>query len=351
MNPKLTDQAVSELPLAAARAHLLEEIMSTPVIDTVAHEPTRRQQHRRWLMPVAAAVTVLAVATTTAWWAEGGSAPAPEPVPAAPVSPVAPVAPPAAQEAGYRAVLDAPGWKVENVEDDPRYGGSIAYSSGRESLEVSWSPGDSYEDYVADREHIVEPPAPGEPVEVLGADAQLWAYSADDHTVIREVERGHWLEVRGSGMTRATYLELLTTLRLVDQAGFDAALPRSFVVSGDSDTAATTMMEEIFETAGARLPAGVAEFSIRSNEPDPYHLGADVAGAVACAWIGEYVAAVAAGDTARADEAVRVLGTSRQWPVLRTMVERGDYSDVVWDYADRVAAGDVPESYEGGLGC
>ena len=32
--PRLTDQAVSELPLAAARAELLEEIMSAPVTES-----------------------------------------------------------------------------------------------------------------------------------------------------------------------------------------------------------------------------------------------------------------------------------------------------------------------------
>ena len=43
-----------------------------------------------------------------------------------------------------------------------------------------------------------------------------------------------------------------------------------------------------------------------------------------------------------------MLGTSRDWPVLDEMNERGDYPEVVWEYADQVAAGQVPEGYRRG---
>jgi hypothetical protein len=33
------------------------------------------------------------------------------------------------------------------------------------------------------------------------------------------------------------------------------------------------------------------------------------------------------------------------------MDERGDYPEVLWEYADQVAAGQVPDGYQGGLGC
>ena len=44
------------------------------------------------------------------------------------------------------------------------------------------------------------------------------------------------------------------------------------------------------------------------------------------------------------------MGTSRQWPVLQEMDADGDYPEVVWDYADQVGAGQVPEGYREGLG-
>jgi hypothetical protein len=31
--------------------------------------------------------------------------------------------------------------------------------------------------------------------------------------------------------------------------------------------------------------------------------------------------------------------------------QRADYPEVVWDYADQVAAGELPDGYWGGLGC
>lgn len=349
MNPKLTDQAVAELPLSAGRADLLEEIMSTPLIDNVTRgsekRPDRPARNTRWLVPVAAAAAVAIVATAPAWWPGGGSSPspAPQPAPAAPVAPAEPAT-------GYRAVLDAPGWQVDNVEEEVPFGGSISYRQGDSYLEVSWTAGKYYADYVEDREHIVDPPAPGEPVEVLGAPGQLWAYSATDHTVIREVQQKYWMEFRGGGMDKAAYLALLGRLRLVDVAGFEAALPAKYVTEHERSQEVMRVLGEIEKVAGAGLPAE-STVSVTSDESDPYHLGADVAGRYACAWLTEFEEARAAGATARADEAVRVLGTSRRWPVLRQMDERGDYPEVLWGYADRVAAGEAPEGYREGLGC
>ncbi len=94
------------------------------------------------------------------------------------------------------------------------------------------------------------------------------------------------------------------------------------------------------------VPAGTT-LDTSSEEQDPYHLGADIAGQYACAWISEFADAKSAGDQARADEAARVMGTSRQWPVLQEMNADGDYSEVVWDYADTIAAGQVPGNDKG----
>ena len=44
MNPKLTDDAVADLPLHHGRAELLEEIMRTPVLDD---RPVRAERPRR----------------------------------------------------------------------------------------------------------------------------------------------------------------------------------------------------------------------------------------------------------------------------------------------------------------
>jgi hypothetical protein len=358
MIPKLTDEAVTELPLSHGRVDLLEEIMRTPVLDDTLTARTARtagtRRHGRWLAPLAAAATVAALASAPAWWPEGGQGPGRE-RPAAGGPAGQPSAQPSAQPSGPRtghlAVIDGGGWTVDNVEQANDYG-SISYARGRERFEITWSPASSYESYVRDREHISQPPAPGEPVEVLGAAGQLWAYSAQDHTVIREVEDGYWMEIRGAGMGRAEYLDLLASLRLVDEAGFEAALPEEFVTDGERGSEVQRILDEITAVAGVGPYDGAAP--IRSGESDPYHLGADVAGGYACGWITAYAEARASGDDELADQAVSVLSTARDWPVLQRMDERGDYPETIWEYADQVSAGKVPDPMDlhyAGLDC
>ena len=98
------------------------------------------------------------------------------------------------------------------------------------------------------------------------------------------------------------------------------------------------------------VPAGTT-LNTDSDEQDPYQLGAAIVGQYACAWISEYAAAQGVGDQARVDEATRVMGTSPDWPVLQKMDPDGDYPEVVWEFSDKLAAGQVPEGYEEGLGC
>ncbi|GGO79338.1 hypothetical protein [Nocardioides deserti] len=349
MDPKISDDAVGRLPIASGRAELLEEIMSTPVTDRTTAPDTAAAPRRRtvWLVPLAAAAAVAVVATGPLWWPSGG-----EPA-SAPGGPAAQSGAEAAADAPtYRAVLDTPGWRVTHVyEESGGNGGEISYRRGQTSLEVHWRPGSLYDDYVEDRRDIVDPPADGEPVEVLGLTAQLWPYSADDHTVIRPVEDGFLLEVRGSGMPRSAFEDLLGELRLVDEAGFEQALPDEFVTASERDAVVEEMLDGIAAASGQERTQGEEQPPITSDQADRYHLGAEVAGQVACAWIEEFRAANQAGDQQRAQEATDVLASSRQWPVLLDMDARGDYPEAVWDYADQVARGEVPEGFRGGLGC
>ncbi|GAA4374491.1 hypothetical protein [Nocardioides caricicola] len=368
MNPKLTDDAVSGLPLSHGRAELLEEIMSTPVLDD---RPTRDEAPRRrtrWLVPAAAAVVVAALALGTAWWTgqddaadqkadtttgektgektgeQTGEQTGQQERSALASQPLA--------GHGGRVVLDAPGWEATAVWAD-KDSGEMSYENGGQNLEIMWGPAKTYEMYVDDRRHIVRPAADGVAITVLGAEAQMWPYSADDHTAIREVENGQWIEVRADGMDEVGYLALLDRLRLVDLAGFEASLPESFVTSAERDDTVTAILDEIDDTSdGPLLPEGVDRTSITSNQVDDYQLGAEISGQVACAWLDEYAAAAQAGDQGRLDAAAAALTSSHDWPVLHRMDERGGYPEVLWSYAQQVAdAGVVPEGYAGGLGC
>lgn len=357
--PKLTDDAVSRLPLHAARAELLEEIVSTPVTERTT-DPAASPRPRRWLVPLAAAAVVAGVVGATSLWAGGSGQQVPQPASSTPPSVAASpsddtaveTTAPAPEPDGTYAVLDAPGWVATYAESEGDYA-SVTYEKGDARFEITRYPASSYDDYVEDREHIVEPPAPGEPVEVAGLAGQMWAYSADDHTVIRAVEDGSWLELRGGEMTLQALLEALSSVRITDRAAFEASLPDRFVTDGERPAAGLTIIDGITDVSGAGWPAG-GERTIDSQEQDPYQLGADVAGAYACAWIGEFAAAKRDGDAAgaaNAAEAARVLGTSRDWPVLQEMDAEGDYPEMVWELADQVAAGQVPQGWRGSLGC
>lgn len=343
MNPKLSDETVAGLPLSHGRAELLEEIMSTPVLDDRPTPVLREERPRRgWLVPAAAAAVVAVLAAGTAWWASSTD-PASESTP-----PVATVPEPGS----FRAILEAPGWTLQNAYEDSRYhSGEVGYARGDASLQVNWYPASNYEDRFEDRRHITDPASDGTPVEVLGLTGSMWAYSADDHTTIRPVDERHFLEVRGSGMDQEEYLALLGQLRLVDVAGFDAALPDGFVGQSERADAIGTILDEIAATAGRALPQGVSRSSISSDQSDPYQLGAEVTGQVACAWVRQYAEARNSGDQELAQQAVDAMATSRDWPVLQRMDRTGDWPESIWDISDRMAADDVPEDYAGWLGC
>jgi hypothetical protein len=339
MIPKLTDDAVSRLPLEAGRAELLEEIMSTVAPDrqndTLA-EPTRLPTSRRtrWVAPIAAAAVVAGLAGGTVWWQQHRPADGSHQV----VSLGLPD--------GQAVVLDAPGWKVDSLSGD-----GIVFRKGDANLEIDSYAAKDYDSYVVDREHIVDPPAPGEPIQVLGKPAQMWAYTADDHTAIREVQGGHWMEFRAAGLDKAGFVALLGQLRLTSEAEFNASLPDGYVTKGERPAAADKILRDIEDVSGAGFPSGTSFQLADGDSKDRYQFGAEVVAQYTCAWLESFENATDHQQPGRASEAVRVLGTSRQWPILQEMNPQGDYPEVVWDYADQVAAGKVPEGYREGLGC
>jgi len=335
VNPKLTDEAVSNLPLQAGRAELLEEIMTTVAPERQTDPtPARTSRRNRWVAPLAAAAVVAGLAGGTVWWQQqraGDDS-----------NRVASLGLPE----GQAVVLDAPGWKVDSLGGD-----GIRFVHGDAELEITSYPAKDYDSYVKDREYIVDPPAPGAPVTVLDRPGQMWAYSADDHTVIREVEDGHWMEFRASGLDQDGFLAVLGQLRLTSDAEFNAALPDDYVTAGERAAAAEQLIGEIRDVSHAGFPDGTALDVGPGEAKDYYQFGVEVVAQYTCAWIEDFENAEAHGQQGRADEAARVLGTSRQWPILEKMDTDGDYPEVVWDYAGQVSDGQVPEGYREGLGC
>ncbi len=148
------------------------------------------------MLPVlAAAAAVLAVVAGASWLGNHGSRPGT-------------AASPQAQSPEY-VVLAGEGWTLDRARVTDQ-GADLAYGrpDGAE-VEINWRPSDQYAGYLADRQGI----GASEGIELLGAPAQVWAYDGDDHAALREAVGGHLIEVRGRGLSRTAYDEMLAGLR------------------------------------------------------------------------------------------------------------------------------------------
>ncbi|GAA1948701.1 hypothetical protein GCM10009798_04860 [Nocardioides panacihumi] len=340
MNLLLTDDAVAALPLHGGRAALLEEIVGTPVSagdpGPVRPGGTRPRDSRRWLAPLAAAAAVGALVMGSALRV-ATLRDDPHPRPPAAATPRA---------GGFHAVLDADGWTLTGAYQDSRSGmGEVGYRNGSATLSIDWYPASDYAQRYDSRRRMTHPPSDGRPVEVLGLPGRMWSYTADDHTVLRPVQDGHFLEIRGSGTSTQAFIDVLSRLRLVDAAGFDASLPKSFVTDAERNSKVDALLDGIGRYAQPLLPAGVSRDSITSEQSDPVHVGSDVINQVTCAWLAQYADARRTGDQSRAEEAVAVMKTSRQWPVLTQLKDASDVPEWVWAVTDEMSAGQIPQGW------
>ena len=201
-------------------------------------------------------------------------------------------------------------------------------STGAE-LRLHRGPGTYFDDLVASRE------AEGTRVdddEVLGATV----------LVIVDVEETHYaiwtlgdvvFELAGTTtppFEETEFRSLLGSLTIVDEETWLAAMPESVVT--DRAAAVAEYLADI------PLPTGYDPTNLAQGPAeDWYQVGADVAGAVTCAWIEQWMAGKAAGDQAAVDEAVAAMATSREWGILVEMSGPGDYPEAVWQYADAMA--------------
>lgn len=334
MNPLLTDDAVAELPIHDARAELLEEIVRTPV---AADRPLIRRlpdasPRRPWVAPVAAAAAIVLLLLGVGWTAGhvfGESAP-----PIATQSPAADA---------FRVVLDTPGWTMTNATqgDDT---GEIGYENGPASLKIDWYPGDGYQERYDHRRD--ETGSDGTAVQVAGLPGAMWTYDTEIHIALRPVENDHFVEVHGEGLDQQAFTAVLAQLRMADESAFDAALPSDYAHDGERGTQIDQLLDGIAQHADPLLPAGVDRSWVTSDQSDPVQLATEVADRVACAWISQYADATRTGDQAAAQQAVDVMSTSRQWPLLQQIKADSDEPEWIWWAADEMTGGRVPQGWK-----
>jgi hypothetical protein len=316
--------------------HRAKQTLST----RITAQSSSRRRSRRSILPIAVALALAAAVVGVSLVGRGG-----ETAWAAELVRVAQAAP--------RLLVGDPGWKVTRADQFSADFGEMTFSDGDRVLELRWQPAQEYQPLVRDRaaSSDLRDTAP-----VEGVQATLFRYEGTNDFTAIWLHGRSVLEARGIASDVAEFRTALAALHAVDVDAWLSAMPESVVKPQNR----AEVVEEML--AGIPLPPGFDVAALRRGDAvrDRYQLGAQVAGAVACAWIERWVAAGHAGDEAVTRGALEAMATSRSWPVLREMEDEGDYPEVLWEYADAMAANaavmggkqlTVEESYKRALGC
>lgn len=245
------------------------------------------------------------------------------------------------------------GWKVTRVDEWEVGRGEMTFVRGERTLLLSWLPTRLAGPAVGP----AKAPDTRPELEFGTADgdrAAVWSAKDSGDRVAVWRDGDTTLLARAPGLSAAELAGLVQSLRDVGVEEWLRAVPERGVTPPEHADTVEAML------AGLPLPPGldVEALAAGTTTRDRYQLGAQVAGAVACGWIAEWLDAKAAGDDAREQRAVAALATSREWPVLRQMEAEGDYPAVVRQYAEAVAGGGtieggrtltVEESYKAAL--
>jgi hypothetical protein len=245
-----------------------------------------------------------------------------------------------------RLVLSAPGWRIIRHDEQPESGSvhfETDFASGQQRVTLHQRP-PGYNDEFTN----------GQSITVLGVAGHL----IDDGGEYRAFwESGTWdFELRGQASSDAGFRSLLNSLEYVDEATWEAALPASVVKAADRAAVVDEMLQ------GVPTPPGfdAARLEYTNQTSDRYQLGAQVASAILCGWIEQWLDAKQRGDSSTQDAAAQALQTSRSWTFLIDMQAEGDYPRVAWQYVDAIAGGGatpgakvvpVEDSFRGALGC
>lgn len=260
-----------------------------------------------------------------------------------------------------RVLIDNPDWTVSRYDEyrgemddgDFYHHAETAYLAEDGSVvELKLDTGDEQRfnelvgNRIADGTRLEDDVAMGAPVTIF-----RYNYASNDLSASWRVGNVIY-ELRGY-VDEAVLRDLLGDVVEVSEEAFLAAMPES--VPTDRESTVDQMLE------GIPVPAGFQVTPLYDGDlRDRYQLGAEVTGAIACAWIDQWIGADESGDIDAATEAIDAMATARDWDVLRDMQEYGDWPLVVWEYADAIA-GDgtvmggrivtVAESVDAALGC
>jgi hypothetical protein len=328
---RFDDAQVAAFDLGSSEHDLMEDVMSTSLLEPALPDerdrvvPLRRPRRMRRAVLTAAALaaaSVLVVGGTSLLHSNGSSAYAAEAVKVA--------------EANERLLITLPGWKVIRADEMTVDNGEMTFSDGTHEVGLFWKQASEYGSYMDDRSDQTSKVL----VTVQGRRGTMFVRSdSTDLTTLVEPRGASFLEIRGDLGSEAAYRAVVASLQPVSVEKWLAALPASVVKPKDRSAVVQSMLQ------GIPVPAGFDPTSLKTSAAvsDRYQLGAQVAGAVACAWFDQWFSAGDRGDATSQKDALDALSTSRTWPILNEMASQGSYGEVIARLSTAVATGSLDE--------
>lgn len=281
----------------------------------------------------------------------------------------------AGAEATPRLLLDGPGWRVQDAnEERGREGlyGSVEFvtgkpipyetiairgSSTRETesgmlppatrqrrVELSWRPGSLAEAVEAQRHSLhphgqawVELPVAGTTAQV-DTKAEFFAnQGGPGNRQMRALwaEGGFVVELGAAVPDQAAFEERLAWVTKVSTATWEEAMPAKVVIPSEHAAAVAGMLKGIPTPQGFK-PARIPNDGLTTNR---YQVGANVTATVSCLWFRQWGAARRNGDTAAEAEADQAMATSTHWAILHEMAPEGAFPETIWTLAKEMPSG------------
>jgi hypothetical protein len=260
-----------------------------------------------------------------------------------------------------RLLVTSPGWAVTRADEASADQGEMTFRGPGGELELTWERGryeDRLQQFMADAgagdfvERVDDMTVAGHRAAVFRSGRHRPDY------VALWADRAYAVQLRGHFSAAGSFRDVGASVEAVGPEEWLAALPASVVRPSERVAAVEEML------AGIPLPSGLDRASPERDDglvADRYQLTARVTLPVACAWVGQWVDATAAGDPAAAQQAVDAMATSFDWPVLREVQGEGALSEAIWELAVAIAGdgtvdGAVPDmpvadTYAEALGC
>jgi len=255
--------------------------------------------------------------------------------------------------AAPRLVVSEPGWSVMRADEFSADDGGMTFARGDQRLELRWGPGRDYA--VAVEKRNFDQDSLGT-LPVAGDSARVFRYPVTNDFTAIWLRGSQTIEARGIAPSVDAFKATVASLRKVDVDTWLSAMPDSVVKPASRSEVVGEMLADV------PLPDGFDAASLRRGDAirDRYQLGAQVTGAVACAWIDRWIVARRADDDGGVRRAVTAMASSTSWPILLEMDEEGDYPEVLWELAGAMGANStmsggkpltIEESYRSALGC